>query len=128
VEFWTVKFWRFYWKCLSAPGRRWLAIAVILAIRLLVPLVSGKMREAEFALLPYLIDCLLYYFLPVILHCLLLGPIVEAYKLYAAKEQELDDERQMREKEKTKFEEQINNLEAKAASTEVEPPFTTRAS
>lgn len=127
MEIWTVKFWRFYWKCLCAPGKRWLLIAAIFTIMLFVPLVSGKLREAEFAYRLFFSSIL-----PMILLCLFFVPMVETYKLYAAKEQELADERQMREKEKTQFEEQINSLEAKAkaASTEVDPtpPFTTRAS
>ena len=109
VEIWTVKFWRFYWKCLYAPGKRWLLPAAVLAIMLFVPLVSGKMHEAEFAMPAYLNRFFLSGFLPMILLCLLFVPIVEAYKLHAAKEQELADERQMREKEKTKSEERIHN-------------------
>jgi hypothetical protein len=105
VEIWTAKFWRFYWKCLSAPGKRWLLMAMIFTIIFFVPLVSGKMREAE-----YQNRLLFSGVLPMIVLCVFFVPLVEAYKLYAAKEQELADERQMREKETTKCKEQSNNL------------------
>ena len=102
MEIWTAKFWRFYWKCLSGPGTRWLLIAAIFTIILFVPLVSGKMSEAE-----YLNRHLLSGVLPMIVLCVFFVPLVEAYKLYAAKEQELADERQMREKETTKSENRV---------------------
>jgi hypothetical protein len=97
VEIWTVKFWRFYWKCLSAPGKRWLLIAALFTIMVFVPLVSGKMHEAD-----YLNRLLFSGVLPMIVLGLLFVPLVEAYKSYAAKEQELADERQMREKSQEK--------------------------